>query len=215
MTGVVDDQRWSLVIPVKRLAAAKSRLAAPLGRHRAELALAIASDTVMAAVECPRVAEVIVVTGDPLAAGALADLGAHPVADEPDAGLNPALRHGARSAVRRRPDAGVCAMSADLPALRAAELDRVLAAAARHATAFLADTPGVGTTLYAASPGAAFRPGFEGSSRLRHRAAGAVEIDLADVPGARRDVDTLADLREAARLGVGPHTAKLLGRLSF
>ncbi|WP_181874224.1 2-phospho-L-lactate guanylyltransferase [Marinitenerispora sediminis] len=215
MTGVEDDQRWSLVIPVKRLTAAKSRLAPSVGRHRAELALAVASDTVMAAVECPRVIEVIVVTDDPLAAGALADLGARPVADEPDAGLNPALRHGAAVAAGLHPGSGVCALSADLPALRPAELDRVLAAAARHEHAFLADAPGVGTTLYAAASGGEFRPAFEGRSRERHRAGGAAEIDLVDVPGARRDVDTLSDLREAARLGVGPHTAKLLARLSL
>ena len=45
--------RWSLVIPVKVLALAKSRLTGLAGPRRAELALAMAADTVAAAVACP------------------------------------------------------------------------------------------------------------------------------------------------------------------
>ncbi|GAA3750490.1 2-phospho-L-lactate guanylyltransferase [Spinactinospora alkalitolerans] len=215
MTTAEADPRWSLVIPVKRLTAAKSRLAEFAGVHREELALAVAADTVMAAVSCPGAAEVIVVTDDPLAASALRDLGAHVVTDEPGAGLNPALVHGAAEALTLRPGTGVCALSADLPALRPGELNRVLAAARPHGQAFLSDTPGIGTTAYAAGPGAAFTPAFEGASRRRHRAGGAAEIGLDDVPTVRRDVDTPADLREAAALGVGPHTAKVVAKLGL
>ena len=32
--------------------------------------------------------------------------------------------------------------------------------------------------------------------------------------GLRRDVDTVADLREAARIGLGPHTAVAVGSLA-
>ncbi|CAM4059687.1 2-phospho-L-lactate guanylyltransferase [Nocardiopsis gilva] len=204
------DHRWSLLVPVKRLVGAKTRLARLAGPHRGDLALAIACDTVMAAVECPEVASVFVVTDDARAAEALRDLGAHIIAGEPGTGLNPALVHGAAEAVRREPGQGLCALSADLPALRPAELGAVLAGAARHERAFLADAPGVGTTLYTAAPGADFAPAFEGASRRRHLGAGTVELTPADVPTVRRDVDTPEDLREAVDLGVGPHTAKLL-----
>ncbi|WP_173434225.1 2-phospho-L-lactate guanylyltransferase [Allosalinactinospora lopnorensis] len=207
--------RWSLVIPVKRLASAKSRLAALAGPHRADLALAMACDTVMAAVQCPRTRSVLVVTDDARAADAVRGVGAHVVPDEPALGLNPALLHGAAEAVRRHPEAGVCALSADLPALRPGELDRVLREAGHRERSFLADAPGVGTTLYTAAPGAEFAPAFEGASRRRHRRNGASELVLGDVAGVRRDVDTLEDLRAAAALGVGPHTAKLLGRLGL
>jgi hypothetical protein len=89
---------WSVVIPVKVLARAKSRLAGLAGPARSELALAMAADTVRAAAACPVVATVVVVTDDPAAASALGALGAWVVADEPDAGLNPALAHGAAMA---------------------------------------------------------------------------------------------------------------------
>ena len=197
---------WSLIIPVKHLGLAKSRLAPALGRRREALALAFACDTVAAALACPAVAEVLAVTDDPRAGAELAALGATVVAGEPGTGLNPALEHGARTALLRAPGAGVCALSADLPALRPAELGRVLTAAARHGRSFLADAPGVGTTLLAAAPGHPLSPAFEGASRERHLAAGARELPLAGVESVRRDVDTPADLAAALELGVGPRT---------
>jgi 2-phospho-L-lactate/phosphoenolpyruvate guanylyltransferase len=204
---------WSLVVPVKLLARAKSRLAALAGPDRPALALAVAADTVGAALGCPRVSRVIVVTGDELAGQELARLGAVVVADEPDAGLNPALAHGAAAAVSRDPHSGVGALSADLPALRAAELDRALRRAGRWPQAIVPDAAGLGTTLYTAWPGVPFRPRFGPGSRRRHIAAGAHEISPGDLPGLRRDVDTAADLGEAARLGLGPATAPLAARL--
>ncbi len=67
---------WSIVIPVKVLAQAKSRLAALAGPRRAELALAMAADTVEAALACAAVAAVVVVTDDAAAGAELAGLGA-------------------------------------------------------------------------------------------------------------------------------------------
>src|SRR3954449_12253553 len=135
-------QRWSVVVPAKRLALAKTRLrpltdGAQVGH--ADVVLALLADTVAAALDCPRVARVLVVTDDPAAAETVRALGATTVADEPgqglnpapgpgetgrplgpptvadepDQGLNPALEHGARAAGG---DA-VAALSSDLPAL--------------------------------------------------------------------------------------------------
>ena len=42
----MTDKAWSVLMPVKVLAEAKSRLAGLSGPRRAELALALASDTV-------------------------------------------------------------------------------------------------------------------------------------------------------------------------
>ena len=201
--------RWSLVVPVKHLGRAKSRLARAAGGMREDLALAIACDTVEAALACPGVAAVFAVTEDPRAGAELTELGAVVVGGEPGTGLNPALVHGAAVARRRLPDAGVCALSADLPSLRPDELARVLTAAARHGRSFLPDAPGVGTTLFASAPGHPFTPAFEGASRARHRDAGAHELVLADVASVRRDVDTPEDLCDAVELGVGPRTREL------
>ncbi|QXJ24845.1 2-phospho-L-lactate guanylyltransferase [Actinomadura graeca] len=205
--------QWSLVVPVKVLARAKTRMSAAAGPHRRDLALALAADTVAAALRCPRVGDVIVVTDDPLPAAELAALGARVVPDEPDAGLNPALVHGAGRGRELSPDAGVGALSADLPALRANELARVLEAAALAPEAFLPDAAGTGTTLYTVRPGVPFSPAFGAGSRAAHRARGARELLLPATDSVRRDVDTPEDLRAALALGAGPRTTAVAARL--
>ena len=55
---------WVVVIPVKRLDRAKTRLSTRPAPQRGALALAFALDTVRAALACPRVAAVLVVTDD-------------------------------------------------------------------------------------------------------------------------------------------------------
>src|SRR5262249_17763917 len=157
-----------------------------------------ASDTVTAVLGSDAVARVIVITDDQVAAVALAALGALVVPDEPRAGLNAALRHGAVHAAARWPGDGTAALSADLPALRPEHLGRARRVAAAGPTAFVADAAGDGTTLYTAAPGAPFRPEFGLASRARHAAGGAAELVLDGIGGLRRDVDTPDDLRGAA-----------------
>ncbi len=205
---------WSLVVPVKMLAQAKSRLAGLAGPHRPDLALAMAADTVAAALACPQVARAIAVTDDPRAGRLLASLGALITLDQPRSGLNAALRHGARVASARWRESGIGALAADLPALRPAELTLALRAAERWQQAFVPDASGSGTTLYAARPGAAFSPSFGPGSAGRHRAAGAVELTLPGLASLRRDVDAPPDLREAASLGIGPRTAAVAAKLA-
>lgn len=202
---------WSLVVPVKVLAQAKSRLTGLAGERRTRLALAMAADTVAAAIHADAVEVVLVVTDDPEVSDTAADLGAIVLADEPAVGLNEALRHGAGYARDRWPDFGVAALAADLPALRPEELTMALAAAASLGVAFVPDATGTGTTLYAAATGTQFLPSFGRFSRRRHLAEGAAEIAAArQLAGLRRDVDTIDDLRLAAALGLGPRTRAVL-----
>ncbi|MFH8613580.1 2-phospho-L-lactate guanylyltransferase [Streptomyces sp. NPDC017979] len=202
---------WSLVVPLKPLALAKSRLAGAAGGiPRPRLALAFAQDTVAAALTCPEVRDVAVVTDDPVAGAELAALGARIVPDLPAAGLNAALAHGAQAVRALRAGTAVAALNADLPALRPAELARVLSYAGRFSRAFLTDAAGIGTTLLTATEGVELRPAFGGASRRRHSTSGAVEIALPDVVSVRQDVDAPDDLTAAVALGVGPHTTALL-----
>ena len=206
---------WSLVIPVKVLAQAKSRLTGLLAADRAALTLAMAADTVAAAMAAPAVAAVIVVTDDPGVGAEMKGLHAVVLADEPAAGLNPALAFGAAYSRGLWPERGVAGLAADLPALRPAELQSALTAAAALAgQAFVPDADGTGTTLYAAGPGVAFDPRFGPGSRARHGAGGAAELDLPLTAGLRRDVDTLDDLRRAAAIGAGPRTAGVLASMA-
>jgi 2-phospho-L-lactate guanylyltransferase len=203
-----------VVVPAKRLAVAKTRLrplTADTGDAHAAWVLALLADTVAAAAASPEVARVVVVTDDPDAAAVVRDLGADTVPDEPDRGLNPALAHGALAAGT----AAVAALSSDLPALRTEELTAALTAAltagaAARPRCFVADAGGTGTTLLTAV-GAALDPHFGRGSAAAHRAGGALELTGA-WPGLRRDVDTAEDLRAAAALGLGPRTARLVGR---
>ncbi|MEU9477235.1 2-phospho-L-lactate guanylyltransferase [Streptomyces sp. NPDC048191] len=200
--------QWTLVIPLKPLSRAKSRLSDTAADGvRPGLALAFAQDTVTAALACPAVADVAVVTDDELAARELAALGARIVPDTPASGLNAALAHGAAVVRDMRPRTPVAALNADLPALRPAELAVALGAAAEFPRAFLPDAAELGTTLLTAGPGGEFRPEFGVDSRSRHRASGAQELRLTGVDSVRQDVDTGNDLRAALALGVGPYTA--------
>jgi 2-phospho-L-lactate guanylyltransferase len=187
----------------------------------------MAADTVSAVVSCPEVARVLVVTSDEVVTGQLSSMGVSVIPDEPsrpapgtlredlEEGLNAALVHGASIAARQWPGTGIAGLSADLPALRPAELARALRAAAALTgrAAFVADEQGVGTTLYAAPPGAGFRPMFGGASRRRHAASGLCELLLDGIPGLRRDVDTPEDLRTAVALGAGARTMAVAGDL--
>lgn len=214
---VTDGQQlpapgWCLVIPVKLLHLAKSRLSTDPA-ERSALALAFAADTVAAAVRTPGVVEVVVVTDDATAAALVRGLGADVISDEPDAGLNPALRHGAAHAAARHPGCGIGALSADLPALRSEDLERALQRASTAGAAVVPDVEGSGTTAYLVAAGGAFAPAFGEGSLNAHTAAGAIALADADLTTLRRDVDTRADLQAAVALGVGRHTTAALNNL--
>ena len=204
-------QPWGVVVPVKRLSVAKSRLAAYGDAGRRRLALAFAEDVVTAALACPLVVRVLVVTDDPEAAASLTALGAVVAPDDTDDGLNPALAHGAELLRADRPELGVVTVSSDLPALHAADLAAVLGAVPPGGRGFVADAAGSGTTLLAAAAPAGLGPAYGGASAQRHAASGARR--LPGTPALRRDVDTPEDLREALAIGVGARTAAVVADL--
>jgi 2-phospho-L-lactate guanylyltransferase len=210
MPGVADTG-WVAVMPVKRLALAKTRLrgAVPATRHD-QLVLAMARDTLAAALACPLVHRALVVTDEPAAVTALTALGAQRVPDHPDAGLNAALARGAALAA----GAPVVALTADLPALRPHELAAALTALAHRPRGYVPDAPGTGTAMLAAEAGVALDPRFGPGSARAHAASGAVRLD-GDWPSLRQDVDTSADLAAATALGLGRYTADLVGAARY
>jgi 2-phospho-L-lactate guanylyltransferase len=209
-----------LIVPVKPLGTAKSRLrgAADHGlgepRAHARLALALAHDTVAAVRAAGLVRQLVVISSDPVVAAELAAVGVEVVSDGAAPGLNAAYVLGSELLRRRDPAVTVGALQADLPALRADQLDAAIGAAvaafARGATrAFVADAEGSGTTFLVAAPAAPLDPRFGAGSAAAHRASGAQPLE-GDWPGLRRDVDTADDLRRAAELGLGPNTICVL-----
>lgn len=194
---------WTVIVPVKHTAHGKSRMARA-GAERAELALAIAADTVLAAAACDAVGEVIVVTDDDRIPG-LAPDNVRFVAD-PGAGLNAAIAAGA-AAASPGPRA---ALLGDLPALASQDLAVALLAAMDVPRAVVADAEGTGSTLVTAAAGVPWASEFGPDSFAAHLRMGCIALDVYADSTLRRDVDTMTALAEAAELGVGVHTAAWL-----
>ncbi|WP_412542180.1 2-phospho-L-lactate guanylyltransferase [Longispora sp. K20-0274] len=210
-----------MIIPVKRAVRGKTRLrgAVPGTPHEA-LARALALDTVTAVVGCPAVGRVLVVTDDEelraaLPAGVL--VAADPATVAGRDGLNAAIRHGQAVLAGMRPAPQprgrlpwpIAALTADLPALRPAELAAALAAARSRHRCHVPDAAGTGTTLLASA--GELEPAFGPGSAAAHARSGAVAL-AGEWPSLRQDVDTPADLRAAVALGLGRHTRAAIGR---
>lgn len=217
--------RWVLVVPVKDARRGKTRLADVLEpRARAALVRAMALDTVEAVLACPRVARVVVVTGDPEVAAASAALPRVRVLPEPAAGpddsaggwaaLDRAVRAGVAAGRGEAPTAHVGVLLGDLPGLDPAELDAALALVEDHPLAVLPDAEGTGTTLLTARAGQVLDPAFGGGSAAAHAARGHARLDLPVASTLRHDVDVPADLDALLTRGVGGRTGALLRRLA-
>lgn len=205
---------WRVVVPLKDLRHAKSRLAVDRDLRR-RLATAMAKDTLAAIARSAEVNSVVVVCQRSEDATLIEIPGVCTIVC-PDLQLNAAVRVGASVSIDLVESSHVAALPADLPYLTAAELDSVLTRSREHAMSVVADHDGVGTTLLTARDVADLAPRYGVRSLRRHRRHGAVELDVPQIWGLRRDVDTLDQLDNATALGT--HTRQLLiaeeGRLS-
>jgi 2-phospho-L-lactate guanylyltransferase len=201
--------RWVVVVPVKPSARAKSRLEVP-GVGRADLARAIALDTLAAATACELVAQVVVVTDDAALAREAAMIPALRFVPERDAGgLDAAVAAGV-AAIDPQGRMPRAALLGDLPALRPADLADALRAAASVDRAVVPDAEGTGSTLVTATAEVAWTSSFGDGSFARHVALGCTALAIPDASTLRRDVDTAPQLEAAVALGLGPRTAALL-----
>ena len=103
-TNTDPARLWSLVVPLKPLRAGQeqARRAAAGDARRPRLALAFAQDTVAAALACPAVRDVVVVTDDPAGRGGAGGARRPDRARRPGgAGSTPRWRTG-RASVRAR-----------------------------------------------------------------------------------------------------------------
>lgn len=200
-----------LIIAVKRLAVAKTRLAPVFSAQaRESVVLAMLVDTMAAAAHVAALRSVTVVTPDEAAAAAAADLGADVLPDptpqnHPDP-LNNAIATAERVVLDSVPN--IVVLQGDLPALQTQELAEAIAAARHHRRSFVADRLGTGTAALCAF-GSALDPLFGPDSAARHRRSGAIELTGA-WPGLRCDIDTPDDLAVARRLGVGAATTRAI-----
>jgi len=210
MSGQPTRADVALVIAVKRLAAAKTRLAPVFSAATREaVVLAMLADTITAALA---VADVTVVTPDAAAAEAARGLGARVLTDPTPVGHHNPLNNAivAAEATLRETTSNIVALQGDLPALQPQELAEAITAARAYRRSFVGDRHGTGTSALFAF-GVALDPHFGPDSAQRHRHSGAIELTGA-WPGLRCDIDTPDDLLVARRLGVGTATAQAIGR---
>ncbi len=193
------------MVPVKGTSQAKSRFGP--GDNSA-LALAMAADTVVAAMEADGVAGVLVVTTAE-ASGIFDDLGAFVIVQK-TAGLAAAVSLGVATASEMtEPGRGIAVLLGDLPALTSAELGAALTAARSYPLAMVADAAGDGTALITAANGATHAPAFGAGSSAAHRSAGYMPLEVSSGSGLCNDVDSAEDLaRLSGRIGV--HTARVV-----
>ena len=201
-----------MVLPIKASRARQVPARAPRPSARTDLARAIALDTLDGALDCPLVAGSSWCTSDPaVGRRRRRGAGARRSCCRPGAGLDRRGRGpacAARDAAARR---AVAVLLADLPALRAEDLDRrphgrAAAPGGRRA----GPAEGTGTVLLAAAAADRLRPAF-GRARRPGTTWSPSLLDL-DLPRLRRDVDTAGVLRTAVALGVGPRDGGRPGR---
>ena len=201
-----------LILAVKRLTAAKTRLASVFSAPtREKVVLAMLVDTLSAAARVSSVRRITVVTPDDVAAAAAADLGAQVLSDPTPDGHPDPLNNAIAAAERVVSESisNIVVLQGDLPALQTHELAEAIAAARQHERSFVADRLGTGTAALCAF-GTALEPRFGPDSSAQHRRSGAIEL-IGAWPGLRCDIDTPDDLTVARRLGMGSATNRAVG----
>lgn len=188
--------RWALV-PAKLGAEAKRRLAPGLDvLQRRALARAMLADVLRALRRAPSLDGVAVVGRGAALADLAREMGAEAIAERTAHSLNEAVAEGVRACVARGATSLLVAM-ADLPLLRAADVERMFESAPGEGVVAAASRDGTGTNLLLLTPPRAIATSFGPGSLALHRAA----AELAGLPfrvrrfaGPALDVDTPEDL---------------------
>lgn len=193
------------VVAAKRFCHAKQRLRHTLpGGARARLAEAMLTDVLRVLASVEAIDGIVVVTADAAAAAVAARFGAETIRDDAESGPSAAAAAGVRRA-RAHGATRALLLAGDCPALAAAELRTLLAAAG--AVVVVPDRHGTGTNALLLSPPDAIAPAFGAGSCARHvaaaRSAGAA-CRVLTLPSIALDLDTADDLealRAVPRLG--------------
>jgi len=194
MTGL-----WAIV-PVKRLADSKSRLAPALSaEQRRALSLGLLRHTLALVAEFPGRARTLVVSRDEAALALAASGGFATLAEAPNADLNDALEQ-ARAVAIGKGAAALLVVAIDLPLLQVSDL-RALAApgAESRAAALAGDRHGTGTNGLYLKPADLIPFRFGDASFAAHLAAlerRGVSPKRIARPGFALDIDTPDDLAE-------------------
>jgi 2-phospho-L-lactate guanylyltransferase len=210
--------RATAVVPVKRFAVAKSRLAPGVeDARKPELVAAMVADVLEAIGQARAIERTIVVSQEPRAADLAAAAGADLVSDFDDASHSAAALAGVRAAAASGARC-VALLPGDCPLLDSRELDKMLTGVPDPYVAVIPDRHGTGTNALVLAPPDAIEPSFGEGSKARHvaaaRAAG-IPFGVEELPSLGLDLDTPADIvaltMRVERDGGAKRTAKALG----
>ncbi len=202
------------ILPVKRFATAKSRLASIMDcEARARLARVMYEDVLETLIECSCLTGILVVTPEAEAAADAERRGAKVVFEARDSGINAALRT-AIDHLDGNAELGVVIVPSDLPHLSVQAIETAVAAISLPLSmAIAAARADGGTNLLACRPAAAVPLCFGASSFLRHcraaRQAGFRVREL-QVPELLLDIDRPDDLQAFRALDTRTRTHAFL-----
>lgn len=185
------------ILPVKRFAAAKQRLAPGMGStHRAELAAAMLEDALEAIGAARSIERLIVVSSEPRAIELATASGAE-VLPDPDQGGHSGAALAGIARARELGAECVVLLPIDCPLLATRELERLLTGMPERYVAIVPDRHGTGTNALALAPPEAIEPSFGDGSCARHVAAAreaGVPFGVEELPSLALDLDTPADV---------------------
>jgi 2-phospho-L-lactate guanylyltransferase len=208
----VSEPAIRLLMPVRSLAAAAARLdIEPAARD--DVARAVFEDTLVSALECRSVREVVVVSADPEVRSTAEQLGAEALPCEAHFTFLGVLS-AAEQQLAKRPRLSSAAMVGDLPALEPHELRLALTGlSVSRPTVVVKAFNGTAATLIANRAGSVAHS-LRSRSRLGRRPGLEFEVGR-DLPGLRCRARSAEGLRLASYVGLGPRTTAALDRLAI
>lgn len=218
MIGPAGSSKLWALVPMKRLAHAKLRLAPQLADdERRRLAVAMLRDVLDVLSAVKGLARTAVVTGDPEIAALARRHGARIIDDPQESGTNDAVRLGLK-VLAAGGCTGALVVPGDIPFVSVGEIEAALSALSRRPVVLVPASRDGGTNLLGLVPASAIEPGFGADSFARHlaaaRAAG-VEPEVLALRGAGHDIDLPSDLWAEEGGGPALRTRSLIARLAL
>jgi 2-phospho-L-lactate guanylyltransferase len=205
-----------ILIPVKEMSSAKQRLSTVLTQEqRTTLARTMLKDVCAALAQVKTRATVALVTNDPFATGLARHYGFEIIVDNDNLGESEAIAMATGEAQKRCAEFTMV-LPGDIPLLRAAEVEAVLAEMPAQGSVLVPAADGRGTNAVLRRPCALFPLRFGNDSFLPHHASAratgktCVVLDNENLPGIALDIDRPADLAQLLGFPMRTRTQKLL-----
>ncbi len=202
-----------ILIPVKNLSSAKQRLAAVLGQPaRTELAQTMLHDVVAEVARWDRRPVCALVTSDPFAIDLAKQYDFEIIPDPANPGETGAIEMATRICVERGIEFSLV-IPADIPLIRASELDEIMAHAPAVGSVLAPAADGRGTNAAFRRPANLFPLKFGNDSFMPHLAAARATgkpCEILQLPGIALDVDNPYELHELLAQPGETHSQSLI-----